>query len=665
MPTEREKIALFAFQEPVPAGYVGPSMATVRRPLVMSVAVRVAAALLVSLGLAAGAGAENLPGPQPRIVNGVLTSNYPSVGALLRGLSSDSASTWCSGTMIGCSTFLTAAHCVENRSASDFFVFLPQAGMFSVASFQMHPTFDFPAGDVAVVKLGAPITGVAPSRIETGAAPSPGSTGTIVGFGRSGDPFYDYGLKRVGTVATATCSGLPSPANGTTSVCWDYTSPIGPAGTDSNTCNADSGGPLFVDQGSGPRIAGVTSGGTASSCQPTDHSYDASVFNYRTFIADQAGSDLSNTTCGDGPQVGQAGTTTTAFSGTVSGAVPNATHAFSVPNGTTRLLVAMNAVDDGASDFDLYVKAGSPPSEDVYDCTRRGPNQFGVCEFDAPAGGTWHVLVHRYAGSGTYQLTVTQFATACTSPGSDGAPCDDGNVCTSGDQCQSGVCGGSALANGTPCSDGNTCTSPDSCQGGTCTSTPVANGTPCDDGNPCSRPDTCTAGTCGGVSPALTCKGAPSEKALLMIDNRTPDTKDKLAWTWKKGAITTASDIGDPTTTTAYTLCLYDNVGGVPQRRLMQTIPPSSRWKAFSRGYRYRDTTLSAGGLQSIVLTQGAAGKASVQVRGKGQPLDLPGLPLSKQPNVTIQLLNANACWSSTFSLPVENSLARFKAKSD
>lgn len=664
-PLVREKSVLFAFHEPVPSGYFGASMATVRRPPLMLAAVRLAALALVSLALAARVSAEALPGPHPRIVNGILTTDYPSVGALLRGGSPDSASTWCSGTMIGCSTFLTAAHCVENRPANSFFVFLPQAGMFSVASVKMHPTFDFPAGDVAIVKLGTPVTGVAPSLIETTAAPANGSTGTIVGFGRSGDPNVDYGLKRVGNVVTASCAGIPAPANATTSVCWDYTAPVGPPGTDSNTCNADSGGPLFVDQGSGPRVAGITSGGSASSCQPTDHSYDASVYNYRTFITDEAGADLANTTCGTGPQAGQAGTTTTAFSGTVNGTVPNATHSFNVGNGTTRLLVAMNGVDDGASDFDLYVKAGSAPTEDVYDCTRRGPNQFGVCEFTAPASGPWHVLVHRYSGAGTYQLTVTQFATACVAPGSDGAACDDGNVCTDGDECQAGVCSGTALADGAPCSDGNACTTPDTCQGGTCASTPVANGTPCDDGNPCSRPDTCTAGTCGGIAPALTCKGAPPERALLLIDNRSPDTKDKLAWTWKKGAITTASDIGDPTTATAYTLCLYDNVGGVPQRRLMQTIPPSSRWKAFSRGYRYRDKTLSTGGLESITLTQGAAGKSSISVRGKGAPLSLPGLPLSKQPNVTIQLMSPNACWTSTFSLPVENSLARFKAKSD
>jgi hypothetical protein len=118
---------------------------------------------------------------------------------------------------------------------------------------------------------------------------------------------------------------------------------------------------------------------------------------------------------------------------------------------------------------------------------------------------------------------------------------------------------------------------------------------------------------------------------------------------------TSLNEFGTPNTTTPYTLCLYDSVGGVPQRRLRKVIPAGSHWKPYSRGFHYRDSTLSAGGIQSITLTEGAAGKASIQVRGKGQPLGLPALPLTKQPSVTIQLLNDNACWSSTYSTSTNN----------
>src|SRR5947199_3174023 len=64
--------------------------------------------------LAAAAG----PGPRPesaapkiavsrgKIANGLPTSDFPSVGQLLTAAGS------CSGTLIGCQTFLTAAHCL-------------------------------------------------------------------------------------------------------------------------------------------------------------------------------------------------------------------------------------------------------------------------------------------------------------------------------------------------------------------------------------------------------------------------------------------------------------------------------------------------------------------------------------------------------------------------
>ncbi len=68
----------------------------------------------------------------------------------------------------------------------------------------------------------------------------------------------------------------------TTSVCWTFT------GAGGNTCNADSGGPLFVGSGSAPSIAGVTSGGSSNSCLPTDDSFDANIAHYASYIASRA-----------------------------------------------------------------------------------------------------------------------------------------------------------------------------------------------------------------------------------------------------------------------------------------------------------------------------------------------------------------------------------------
>ena len=58
-------------------------------------------------------------GTPGRIVNGTLTSLYPSVGALLSPGDPHFATLLCSGTLIGCHTFLTAAHCVCPFTGAD------------------------------------------------------------------------------------------------------------------------------------------------------------------------------------------------------------------------------------------------------------------------------------------------------------------------------------------------------------------------------------------------------------------------------------------------------------------------------------------------------------------------------------------------------------------
>src|SRR5205085_4948728 len=152
----------------------------------------------------------------------------------------DTATLTCTGILIGCQTFLTAGHCVEgNLSPAAYSVFFQHAGFFHVASIALHPTYNFPVGDVAVLKLTTPVTGIAPTPIEAGPTPPFGTAATIAGFGRSG-PGSDYGLKRFGAVTTAPCGGTVS---NTTSICFTFANPLGAPGSNSDTCNGDSGGP--------------------------------------------------------------------------------------------------------------------------------------------------------------------------------------------------------------------------------------------------------------------------------------------------------------------------------------------------------------------------------------------------------------------------------------
>jgi len=369
--------------------------------------------LLVTL-FASPAAAERL---SPRIVNGTLSFADPSVGALLSGASPDQAIAYCTGTLVGCSTFVTAAHCVceQNGAAcqsgagapdpADWLVFFQHAGFFQVSSIEVPAGYDFPADDVAVVHLASPVDGISPTPLADQDPPL-GSDATIVGFGLSDGTSEDYGLKQRGQVVTAACQGdLPAGL-----LCWDFESPIGPPGTDSNTCNGDSGGPLFVDDGGGRELAGITSGGSSFSCLPTDHSYDTSVATQRPFLDAQGGADLASASCGSLSQVGDAVTDVVGFTERLDAGKPEGRHSFDVSPDLAELRVALNASEEIGADVDLYVRFGTPPTTTEFDCRAYGSNQWGFCRFPSPAEGAWHVLARRYSGSSTYQITATLFA---------------------------------------------------------------------------------------------------------------------------------------------------------------------------------------------------------------------------------------------------------------
>jgi len=407
------------------------------RKLVRSLAVL---ALLLPLQ---GARAEGPDGA--RIVNGLSTHDLPTVAVLLSDFLGEAefAIGFCSGTLIGCQTVLTAAHCVDGETASENFVFLQNVGTVSVSSITIHPSYmgaNFPIADVAVLKLGSLVTGVDPTEINQIDPSSviPGASGTIAGYGITLGSQNDFGLKRFGRIKTANCNGsIPAGAGNTEVICWDYETPVGSPGDDSNTCNGDSGGPLFMDLGAGNVVAGTTSGGFVDDCDTDDHSYNANVYTYRSFILSELGAD-STSTCGSLAPVDDPNTIVLGNDGTLGGGNLEDSFNFVINPNTPELRVTLNTEDTGSFDADLYLRFGAAATSSTFDCAIDINSPYGGCTIASPSAGTWHVLIDRDSGSGDYQVTTTIFGGDPPVCGNGiletGEDCDDGNT-VSGDGC--------------------------------------------------------------------------------------------------------------------------------------------------------------------------------------------------------------------------------------
>jgi hypothetical protein len=342
-----------------------------------------------------------------RIVNGRGTFDFPAAGALLKGADRRSAQAWCSGTLVGCDKFLTAAHCVaEDPTPGNYKVFFQHAGFFDVRDIQWFPGYraGFPDGDIAVLSLAQPVPHIAPMQINRIAKPADGVDGRIVGFGRTGGANYDYGLKREGLIRTASCKGSLS---NETLVCWNFNTMVSPK--DSNTCNADSGGGLYIQEGRTTIVAGTTIAGWREDCLSGDHSYDANVFFYYVNWLKSLGVGAISGQCGSGTFIDTnkhvLGTTDT-----LSDVKTEVTYPLDVGAGTGKLSVAMNSEDDGnrVNDFDLYLIQGAGADIQKAVCTEDGPGQFGYCEVNDPMPGPWRIIVKRKRGQGAVQVAVTQ-----------------------------------------------------------------------------------------------------------------------------------------------------------------------------------------------------------------------------------------------------------------
>jgi endoglycosylceramidase len=178
---------------------------------------------------------------------------------------------------------------------------------------------------------------------------------------------------------------------------------------------------------------------------------------------------------------------------------------------------------------------------------------------------------------------------------------------------------------------------------------------------------------CGDV-PAVGCRRpVAANTGILAITEAATAAKDRLQWTWAKGAATTTADFGDPTASTSYRLCVYDREAGVPRLVASTGLAAGGTcngkpcWRATSTGFRYTDKNAAIEGVRQVVLKAGAAGRSKIQVRAQGPKLAVPPLPFAQGPTTTVQLRSSGGvCWEADYSPPTRRNQAdQFNDRAD
>ncbi len=234
--------------------------------------------------------------------------------------------------------------------------------------------------------------------------------------------------------------------------------------------------------------------------------------------------------------------------------------------------------------------------------------------------------------------------------------CDVAELCDG----SSDTCAADALQpNNTPCPDGLFCNGTETCQSGICTdqSDPCTLAAICNEGADQCQTDSCPA------TPQVGCRTAV--KSLLVIKNKTDDSKDKMIWKFIKGQISTQDDFKDPTVSADYALCIY---AGTTSSLVGETaIPAGANWtRTGTKGFKYSDSTFAADGVQKLIVSgTGVSGKTKALLKARGTNMTDPLTAGALQSPVTAQLFNyqTGICWQGTYATAKKSTASLYKGK--
>jgi len=275
----------------------GPLYATLVGALVAAIMVVAASFVFVRSGKAASQAAADMQSPyasaSPKITDGKAVPNgkYPFMSFLTLTFADGPDSNnkpeifECGGSLIDADSVLTAAHCVVDKTrllkvkveVGRTVLSSNQGQVRSVKRVFIHPDYNFPNYDAAVLDLSRSVSGIAPIKLASSKQnylEKPGRKATVAGWGSAtarraclptfASPVFPYRMReaRVLIVSDSRAEQVLKISCPFRDDSTPYTPRlmVAAGGTGKDACQGDSGGPLFVTRPPGKYTQiGITS----------------------------------------------------------------------------------------------------------------------------------------------------------------------------------------------------------------------------------------------------------------------------------------------------------------------------------------------------------------------------------------------------------------------
>jgi len=175
------------------------------------------------------------------------------------------------------------------------------------------------------------------------------------------------------------------------------------------------------------------------------------------------------------------------------------------------------------------------------------------------------------------------------------------------------------------------------------------------------------------VIPRGDCRGTTLSRGSTLRVRDGNGGNDRMRWRWVSEMAVSDSDLGDPTASDSYALCLYEKVSGVSSL--------IGQWNAVAAGtcrdvpcwikspgsVEYTDSRTEIGSIKKLSLRSLSSGGSQIRLQAFGPTLAPPLLPLDVSTPVQLQLVNlgTGVCWSGVHDQAGTNDVATFKSISN